>query len=611
MLCKQKDLKPVREWGMLLLPFFQCLILLRLSPMMYDGWAGSSYYRQHGGLLNWPMYVIGLFRDWVNGRVGSNLICGLLESLSSEWLLDVVGALLLTAIPACLILLFHPKNRTMLVFTYSSLLALAPYGLRTYVIQIALAQYVAPIVFLLLALVLLDCYEKNNKAVYVWWLYPITIFACTWMENSSVAYGAVLALCVFRICRQQRRIDWKLMGVLICGLCAGLFMVTAPGMRMSRIDAAGGASVFWGINMERTRAHLTKLLESLLNQGAMLNLEIGMLFFVLSAAKLRKKTRSKFKIAYIILMIANAGMIVLFAWLGWRNGEFIYTSEISKSYLYFVSGTYVRLALVTGGYSVWLIVNTILLAGTGRHIVEMLLFAAVCFLSVLPTTQVADRIYSPIFFIIVCLVCVAVAEVHPDSIVPRRLIWIAVGCCVLLAADYEVQLYSRLYEVGHERAEKLETLALAQYMGEDDPDRYYVLPAYNERDAHLGGVAAMGSFHYPQFLAHYGLRQGSKIVFSAADATEILSLDVTDMWRPVVHIIELNSGNFSYDFTVSVRHQPYEPFTAVIYETDITDTEWSFDAVGGAGEYQIVATKHDLDSGATWIVDQTLLVTVG
>lgn len=611
MLYKQKDLKPVREWGLLLLPFFQCLILLRLSPMMYDGWAGSSYYRQHGGLLNWPMYVIGFFRDWINGRVGSNLICGLLESLSSEWLLDVVGALLLTAIPACLILLFHPKNRTLLVLTYSSLLALAPYGLRTYVIQIALAQYVAPIVFLLLALVLLECYEKNNKAVYVWWLYPLTIFACTWMENSSVAYGFVLALCVLRICRQQRRIDWKLIGVLICGLCAGLFMVTAPGMKMSRIDAAGGASVFWGISMERTRAHLTKLLESLLNQGAMLNLEIGMLFFALSAAKLRKKMRSKFKAAYVILSIANAMMVILFAWLGLRTGEFIYTSGISKSYLYFVSGTYVRLALVTGGYSAWLIVNTLLLAGTGRHIVEMLLFAVVCFLSVLPTAQIGDRIYSPIFFIIVCLVCVAVAEVHPDSIVPRRLIWIAVGCCVLLAADYEVQLYSRLYEVGHERAEKIEALALAQYMGEDDPDRYYVLPAYNERDAYLGGVATIGSFHYPQFLARYGLRQGSKIVFAAADATEILSLDVTDMWRPVVHIIELNYGNFSYDFTVSVRHQPYEPFTAVIYETDITDTEWSFDAVGGAGEYQIVATKHDLDSGATWIVDQTLSVTVG
>ena len=606
MLCKQKILKQAREWGVLLLPFFQCLILLRLSPMMYDGWAGSSYYRQYGGLLNWPMYVIGFFRNWINGRVGSNLICGLLESLSSEWLLDVVGALLLTAIPVCLILLFHPKNRTLLVLTYSSLLALAPYGLRTYVIQIALAQYVAPIVFLLLALVLLECYEKNNKSVYVWWLYPLTIFACTWMENSSVAYGFVLALCVLRICRQQRRIDWKLMGVLICGLCAGLFMVTAPGMRMSRIDAAGGASVFWGISMTRIWAHLAKLLESFLAQGAMLNLEIGILFFALSAAKLRLKMRSKFKIAYGVLMIANAMMVILFAWLGLRTGEFIYTSELN-----YVGGIYARMVLVAGGYSAWLIVNTLLLAGTGRHIVEMLLFAAVCFLSVLPTTQVGSRIYSPIFFIIVCLVCAAVAEVHPDSSVPRRLIWIAVGCCVLLAADYEVQLYSRLYEVGHERAEKIEALALAQYMGEDDPDRYYVLPAYNERDAHLGGVATIGSFHYPQFLAHYGLRQGSKIVFSAADATEILSLDVTDMWRPVVHIIELNYGNFSYDFTVSVRHQPYEPFTAVIYETDITDTEWSFDAVGGAGEYQIVATKHDLDSGATWIVDQTLLVTVG
>lgn len=552
------------------------------------------------------MYVIGFFRNWINGRVGSNLICGLLESLSSEWLLDVVGALLLTAIPVCLILLFHPKNRTLLVLTYSSLLALAPYGLRTYVIQIALAQYVAPIVFLLLALVLLECYEKNNKSVYVWWLYPLTIFACTWMENSSVAYGFVLALCVLRICRQQRRIDWKLMGVLICGLCAGLFMVTAPGMRMSRIDAAGGASVFWGISMTRIWAHLAKLLESFLDQGAMLNLEIGILFFALSAAKLRLKMRSKFKIAYGVLMIANAMMVILFAWLGLRTGEFIYTSELN-----YVGGIYARMVLVAGGYSAWLIVNTLLLAGTGRHIVEMLLFAAVCFLSVLPTTQVGSRIYSPIFFIIVCLVCAAVAEVHPDSSVPRRLIWIAVGCCVLLAADYEVQLYSRLYEVGHERAEKIEALALAQYMGEDDPDRYYVLPAYNERDAYLGGVATIGSFHYPQFLARYGLRQGSKIVFANANATEILSLDVTDMWRPVVHIIELNYGNFSYDFTVSVRHQPYEPFTAVIYETDITDTEWSFDAVGGAGEYQISVTKHDLDSGATWIVDQTLLVTVG
>lgn len=37
MLCKQKFLKQAREWGVLLLPFFQCLILLRLSPMMYDG----------------------------------------------------------------------------------------------------------------------------------------------------------------------------------------------------------------------------------------------------------------------------------------------------------------------------------------------------------------------------------------------------------------------------------------------------------------------------------------------------------------------------------------------------------------------------------------------
>lgn len=195
---------------MILIPFLAVFPLLRVSPMMYDGWAGPFYYKQFGGLIAWFQYVMGPFREWVNGRVASNFFCGILESFTSEIPLDVVGALVLAGILFCLFRLFNLQHRVLVACLYSAFLIFMPYTLRTYVVQIALLQYLAPILFFLLMLILLKRYENNESHQAVWLLYPLSVIACTWMENTSLAYGIILAVSSFRlmICHKKLTGGW-------------------------------------------------------------------------------------------------------------------------------------------------------------------------------------------------------------------------------------------------------------------------------------------------------------------------------------------------------------------------------------------------------------------
>ena len=82
----------VQQWWIVSIPFLVIFPLLRVSTMMYDGWAGPYYYQNNGGLLNWFFYVLGPMRQWINGRVSSNLFSGILESFTSELPLDLICA---------------------------------------------------------------------------------------------------------------------------------------------------------------------------------------------------------------------------------------------------------------------------------------------------------------------------------------------------------------------------------------------------------------------------------------------------------------------------------------------------------------------------------------
>lgn len=600
--------RTARRWWFVLIPFTQNLILLRLSPMMYDGWSGDVYYQNFGGILNWIFYICGPFRLWINGRIGSNLICGILESFTSEWVLDIVGALILTAIPVCLILLFKLQNRVLTTVVYCSLLALIPYDIRTYVIQIALPQYVAPVVFLMVSMVLINKYEESGDCGYVWWLYPLNFLACSWMENSSIAYGIVLSLCMVRITYHTRRLHWVLYGSVVCGLVAGLIMVTAPGMVSSRIEAAGGNGVFWSLGCDRIRAHLCNIGEHLVYRAQLVSLSIAILFFAMAVCKWLSRRNS---VQGGIICLVNLAAIVVFIKLGFMTREFIYTEPLVIDYWYRLANKpLVLLIFVLGLYFFWLICNILLNLSWDWNVFTLLIFGAVCFITILPTNQIGSRIISPLFFIEISLIACAVGQVNTNySRVSNCFISVGVALAVLLGADYHVQLCNRLYETGHERSVRIVQLQQDIFLKSADVEQYFVIPAYNKRDAYLGGITYLGTFHYPQFLNRYGLPSNMKIMFMENGQTESIGIDLADMENPRVHVEEQVPGNYSYDFTVSVRHNHYEPYTGIIYESN-QSCDWSFKCVDGPGEYLVQIAKHDLDSEMTWYLRQTLEVTL-
>ena len=72
--------------------------MYRIIPMMYDGWIGKYYYNVQDGLLSYIRYVFVDHYNWINGRIASNLICGILESFPSELPLDLFNASMIIGI---------------------------------------------------------------------------------------------------------------------------------------------------------------------------------------------------------------------------------------------------------------------------------------------------------------------------------------------------------------------------------------------------------------------------------------------------------------------------------------------------------------------------------
>ena len=391
-----------KKWT-LLIPFLAIFPLLRVSPMMYDGWAGPFYYKQFGGLIAWLQYVMGPFREMINGRVSSNFFCGIFESFTSEIPLDAVGALVLVGILFCLFRLFNLQNRALAACLYSVFLIFMPYTLRTYVVQIALLQYLTPILFFLLMLILLKRYEKNESHQTVWLLYPLSAIACTWMENTSLAYGIILAVSSFRLMFCRKKMDWRLMGIVAIALVSGLFMVTAPGMVSSRITISG-AETFLVLSPHRLYEHIKSIFLTFIYQGSLATMSMALALAVasgLSAASFRGKQSF---ISRVFLCIGNVVVFFLSVLLGSYTHEFQYTATMETGWYLVMAGTEQFYAVIVGIivllYILWLPLNVLILCKTDWTLKMLCLYGVLLVAVVLPTSQIGARIYSPLYLVI-------------------------------------------------------------------------------------------------------------------------------------------------------------------------------------------------------------------
>lgn len=581
--------------GIYVVPFLLFFVLLRISPMLYDGWAGPYYYIQNGGILSWAQYVCVEMRDWINGRVASNFFCGLLESFLSEIPIDFVGAAVLTAIPIFLFKIFDIKSKTFPVLVYAALMILMPYTLRTYTIQIALLPYMPPILFVLVAIYLLKQYDSNKDRKYVFILYVLNAIACTWMENTSVAYGVVVGLYCLMLTFKNKKIDIVLWGSVVVALASGVYMILSPGMHMSRGDITGEGS-FLQLSSTTLYLHVDNMFKNLIYFAGLANIGMSLIFSALSLKKAISSKGNK-KVKYWVWTFINAIILCLFVVMAFSTNEVQYTAEINKGYYYQIA---LNIWLFVGsvvGYLAWIFTNTCIFIKKRVELIFMWVYGIVMIAIILFTNQVGSRIIAPFYVLITCFVSVAVGlNVEKNEHAKRSIIGIAVIAVFVLSMDYYAQLYNRVTDFNQITNSRIDSLKEAQFLNEWNPDTYYVLPKANERDLSSGAVAEIDTFHYPQFLERKGLQPNTKVVFT--NSKYVLGQEVLEDGTTRVQVLGVDNQKYLFTYVVGYKSESYAEYADIIAEQNLSDNTYDLYPINGSGYYRVTVYIIDKSTGA-------------
>lgn len=590
--------------GICFLVFF---CLLRLSPMMYDGWAGPYYYINYGGLLGWWRYVTGPMRDYINGRVASNFFCGILESYMTEIPLDIAGSIVLVGIIYCLIKIFDIRNNYV-IFVYTALIILMPYGIRTYIVQIALLQYVTPILFLMLALLLFKYYNEKKENKYIYYLWILSVISCAWMENTSVAYGIVITVLCIATTIKEKKVNIRLWITVFCSLFSGFYMVSSKGMQMSR-GALGSENSFLILNRDVLLRHLHNFNVEIIFKGALAHFIIAFIFGVICLSGFIYETKLKKKIYLASMLILNAIISGMFLVLAFKSNEVIYTMPLNEIlYNIILNKPIWFLVLLLLGYFLWIFVNVCMCVKSKYVVCILCLYGIVLLGVVLPTNQIGGRIIGPFYFILVCLVCVVVGECQNYSSPKKNIIASAVLITVILSGDYYTQLCNRLLEFNRETEERIETLKKSQHLGEWNMEEYFILPKANVRDLYLGAETTIGTFHYPQFLYRKGLDSDTKVMFR--NQKEYVKLiDVTEQ-EIKVEVCNVDDEKYSYIYILSYCGNENYKYVDVMNEGRVEDAKYSFPILNGSGYYKVTVYLINNETGAQELIKDYIEVKV-
>lgn len=589
-----------RKYGILLIPFCTMLALLRVSPMMFDGWSGLSAYLNSGGLINWARHVGVVMWKTANGRATATFISGLLEVFISEIPLDVTAAAIITGILYCVCRLFSIKHIRFVALLYTVFLVFTPYPIRVAVVQIALLQFWAPVLFLLVLLLLLKKYEETGNRRYIWVLYPLNAAACTWMENTSVAYGLVLALyCLAAWCRERRPCK-LLLGSAAVALVSGLYMMLSPGLRGNRSEN-GRISGLVELSAERFAAHGAALFHDFVWCGSMAALLISLTLLVCGAAACLSQKDRRGLAAKGVLLLCTLASCAAFLRFSLTSGQFGYTQEfIMEPFYTMVDEQYAFLLLL---FAALVLCGPLWLAVLGRFNKwsgACLLYGVVLVIVVLPTGQIASRIYSPLYLMIVILSCVAsdACLQSVSSVCGQRVCRIAVFLFCVLALDFQVQLCLRIGRVQKEREQRIQTIREQVLTGTEKDE--YVLPAFSERDACLGGVVRPQDFHYDIFLERYGLPPDMNIIFAANDFAYLKQKKQQDSC--IVDVVNRYPGQWTCTYRLYYRAPSAQWDTLCAEEERPEASAYFISAVKGTGEYRLSVRLTDAQTGKTLLL---------
>ena len=205
---------------------------------------------------------------------------------------------------------------------------------------------------------------------------------------------------------------------------------------------------------------------------------------------------------------------------------------------------------------------------------------------------------APAYVILIVLACGLLARFPASEQEKKTLVNVsrtALAIGFILAMDFQSQLCMHIGTVQAERERKIGYIREVQFLGMQSSDHVYTLPPFNERDILTEGVTPLGSFHYPQFLAHEGLYSNTKIIFTTNASLEVNEVVQTQAGMSVTFQNHL-AGNFVYSYVVSfMRGETYQEVERLEGQHDCN---YFAKNSQGSGNYELTITAVEPETGA-------------
>lgn len=487
-----------------LICFLIFFVIYRIVPMTYDGWASKYTYPTLNGLPNYLYYLINHSYFITNGRVVSNLVCGILESFSSEIPLDFFNA-------ACVVLMyiftylscFNKKGNKFkygigIILFASMILFISP-AMRTEVLFYANSAYVVPIPLILLYYLLLQKVLKNSekeKSILVY-MSIIGFSIGMWMEHISFGFAFVISLITLGLFIKNNSKKWKVLIPNVFANVGFLLMLFSPGLDNNReiVSSAPLLDI------------MTNNIKNLYVDVISNNLTVFLLMFVFISCILLHKNKKK-KLDYIvgITSIATSFIIlisVIYKTFYFGQLEFVNTIFPPTLLVADLVPVLVMLAII-----LFIIIYSAFSLKNKNTLFYVFLIGISCLIPILITPNTGPRISSIGFFAFAIMTVIYFYEVKDYKLIKALIIIV-----FILAMDNIILINRRIYDTTAKRDRILKNTLEKQEMNEFDYSCYISIPIYNNTDMFRTGSISQETIHYDVFLDAYHLDQRTKILF--------------------------------------------------------------------------------------------------
>lgn len=500
-----------KNWLMILfsmISFFTILMVYRVSPMVMDGWASALTYTNTGGIVGFLKCLFDLYKT-CNGRIISNLFCGILESFRSEIPLDFFNALIMISI--FIITYFICKKEIKIskhkfcfgIILFIGLIFSINPSMRTEVLFYANTAYMPPIpmalvyYYYLIKLINSKTKLKREKQI----ILILSLLGCSiglWMEHIALGFLVTISIITFLLFIKKSNYKFKVLIPNIVTFGSFIIMMLAPGLRANR-NIVSKDPIFLIITN-----NIKTFYVDIISKNLLLIMILIIFIIIILLMKNHKKFFDFVTIIFSILLFSVFLLTFIYRSYGISTLEFI--NFILPVYSY---GTRLYPFLIVMIILLYLVLYTIILLKNKKIALYSLALGIFSLAPLLISPNMGARISSIGFFAIVILVIIYYFEIKEYFI--AKVFCIAV---ITISVDQMIIVCRRIEET-HSKINRITSNILNQQeLGIYNYSCFDFAPFYASEDSFFNGPLLQNTVHYKAFLEAYNLNDRTRIIFS-------------------------------------------------------------------------------------------------